>query len=123
MPTHEPELSGPYYGGEFFDGDYGREPGARVSYFYTEDDGYSYDPDAPGDVEWLDEPVARGPDVNWSDAGEQRQVGTAILTHYCSRAPTADEIELFMEKIAPALPDGLPLESPVGQLEAAGLRR
>lgn len=116
-------MSEPYYGGEFYDGDYGGQPGARVSYFYTEDDGYSYDPDAPGDVEWLDEPVAGGPDVNWSDAAEQRQVGTAILTHYFSRAPTDDEIELFMEEIAPTLTDGLPLEIPVGQLEAAGLRR
>jgi hypothetical protein len=47
MPTHEPELSEPYYSGDFYDGDYGGAPGALVEYRYTEDDGYSYDPVRP----------------------------------------------------------------------------
>ena len=41
MPTHEPEQSEPYYGGDFYEGSYGGESGANVQYFYTEDDGYS----------------------------------------------------------------------------------
>jgi hypothetical protein len=123
MPTHEPELSEPYYGGDFYDGDYGGEPGATVQYFYTEDDGYSYDPDAPGEVEWMTEPVASGPDVSWSDVAEKRHLGDAILRHYFQRSPTNDELDLFVDGVGPSLEDGIPFAIGIGVMDGAGLRR
>jgi hypothetical protein len=33
MPTHEPEQSEPYYGGDFYEGSYGGESGANVQYW------------------------------------------------------------------------------------------
>jgi hypothetical protein len=94
-----------------------------VQYFYTEDDGYAYDPDAPGAVEWLTEPVVSGPDVNWSDDAETRKVGEAILRHYFGRTATSDELATFMDEIAPTIEDGIPLYVEVGKLDDAGLRR
>lgn len=122
MPTHEPELSEPYYDGDFIAADYGHPGGAIIEYRYTEDDGYSYDPDAPGEVEWLSESVASGPNVNWSDDAEKRDVGELILTHLFKRAPTIDELDIFMDEIAPSLKDGNPFVVGLGQLDAAGLR-
>lgn len=124
VPTHEPEHLEPYYGGEFYEVGYGEARfGATVQYFYTEDDGYSYDPDAPGDVEWLTEPVVSGPHVNWSDDAEKRKLGEAILNHRFQRAPTADELDLFVEEVAHGIEDGSPFAVGVGTLDAAGLRR
>lgn len=125
MPTHEPELSEPYYGGDFYDGGtYDRTPpGATIQYFHTEDDGYSYDPDAPGEVEWLTEAVAAGPDVGWSDDAERRRTGEAILRHYFAREPTRDELDTFMEEIAPSLQDGQPFAIGTDVLRNAGLDR
>jgi hypothetical protein len=121
MPTHEPEMSEAYYGGDFYEGSYGGESGANVQYFYVEDDGYSYDPDAPGEPEWLTQPVLSGPDVNWSDDASKRKLGEAILSHYFRRASTSDELDLFMEEIAPSLEDGIPFAIGVGTLDDAGL--
>lgn len=123
MPTHEPEPSEAYYGGDFYKGPYGGEPGAIVQYFYVEDDEQSYDPDAPGDVEWLTQPVISGPDVSWSDDASRRKLGAAILSHYFARAPTSDELDIFMEEIAPSLEDGIPFVIGVGSLDDAGLSR
>jgi hypothetical protein len=118
MPTHEPELSEPYYQGDF----YPEGPGASIEYRYTEDDGFSYDPDAPGELEWQSDPVASDADLNWSNEAERRLVGMAILTHHLRHAPTDDEIDLFMSEIAPTLEDGIPFAIGVNSLDAAGLR-
>lgn len=123
MPTHEPEQSEPYYGGDFYEGRYGGESGANVRYFYTEDDGYSYDPDAPGDVEWLTKAVVSGPNVDWSDDAGKRQVGEAILSHHLGRAPTDDELDLFVDEVGPSLEGGVPLAIGVSVLDDVGLRR
>lgn len=122
MPTHEPELSEPYYGGEFYEGGYGNPDGAVVQYFYTEDDGFAYDPDAPGELEWLTEPVASGPEVDWADDTAKRKLGEAILRHRFDREATADELDLFMTELAPTLEAGIPFGITVGQLDNAGLR-
>lgn len=122
MPTHEPEVSEPYYSGDFYEGGHGNAPGAIIEYRYTEDDGYSFDPDAPGEVDWLSEPVASGPDVNWSDDAEKRVVGELILSHLLKRAPNSEELEAFMLDIAPSkLEDGMPFAIGVGVLRDAGL--
>jgi len=123
MPTHEPELSEPYYYGDWVEVGTGGGLWGVVEYRYTEDDGYSYDPDAPGEVEWLAEQVASGPDVNWSDDAEKRKLGEAILGHYFDRAPTGEEIDTFMHYIAPSLEDGLPARVGVNELSDAGLDR
>ncbi len=123
MPTHEPELSEPYYEGHWVEGPYGSNTTFGViQYLYTEDDGYSYDPDAPGEVEWLSDSVASGPEVNWSDDAEKRQVGEAILRHRFGRQPSSEELGLFMEYIAPSLEDGKLFALGVGQLDEAGLQ-
>jgi hypothetical protein len=70
----------------------------------------------------LTERVASGPNVNWSNDAERRQVGEAILAHRLRRAPTADELDIFMDDIGPSLEDGLPFAIGVGKLDDAGLR-
>lgn len=121
MPTHEPELSEPYYNGDWAEAGPSNGLWGVVEYRYTEDDGYSYDPDAPGEVEWLTEPVASGSDVNWSDDAERRKVGEAILGHLFKRAPTSEELDVFMDHIAPTMKDGLPFAIGVNALADAGL--
>lgn len=122
MPTHEPEPSEPYYSGDFIAEDYGVQAGAIIEFRYTEDDGYSYDPDAPGEVEWSSDPVASGPHVNWSDDAEKRLVGEAILAHLLKQAPTQDQLDAFMQDVAPNhLEDGQPFAIGIGTLRDAGL--
>jgi len=123
MPTHEPELSEPYYSGDFYEGGPATPGGAKLEYRYTKDDGYSFDPDTPGEVEWLSEPVASGEELEWGSEAGKRLVGEAILTHYYRRAATVDELDLFVEHIAPGLEDGQELVIGVGDLVSAGLER
>lgn len=124
MPTHEPELSEPYYSGTFTEAGYGSEATyGVVAYFYTQDDGYSYDPDAPGEVEWLEESVLSGGNVDWSTDDDRRQVGVALLMHHLARDPTDEEMDTFMAEIAPEMREGLEFSIGVSKLTDAGLER